>query len=340
MDPKRVVPLSIISERFPSVLSILTKQSKFPFYSHTDCIFVWKKNISKNLNWLSKIEKITFEKLHINEVSSLSEIAPNQASYGAVYRLIKYNLVEVSSFTPTDAVHVLGIYNAFNTKAANLGALIISKRKNKSGEFIFNSKEQFAKTVLRKLFEQSAISIFNFTIKKTFNNSENHFLNNNLFYKYVFSQKEKLAKINLKLNTPIISIGASAASYYPKIASLLNTKNITPENFQVAGAVGAAVGSIKQTVKILITKDQNEKYRVHFPSKVKTYSKLEKAINDAKFEGNYLSRKKCMLNGATITKTTTEIQRKEIYLKSNKKIFLEYNVISTTTGKINYNGRP
>ena len=111
-----------------------------------------------------------------------------------------------------------------------------------------------------------------------------------MFCKYVFGQKEKLAEINLKLNTPIISIGASAASYYPKISSLLNTKNITPENFQVAGAVGAAIGSIKQTVKILITKDQNEKYRVHFPSKVKTYSNLERAMNDAKIEGNYLAK--------------------------------------------------
>ena len=45
LGPKRVVPLSILSERFPSVLSILKKQSKFPFYSHTDCIFVWKKKI-------------------------------------------------------------------------------------------------------------------------------------------------------------------------------------------------------------------------------------------------------------------------------------------------------
>ena len=156
-----------------------------------------------------------------------------------------------------------------------------------------------------------------------------------MFCKYVFGQKEKLAKINLKLNIPIISIGASAASYYPKIASLLNTKNITPDNFHVAGAVGAAIGSIKQTVKILITKDQNEKYRVHFPSKVKTYNKLEKAINDAKFEGNYLSKNKCILNGATKTRTKTEIKKKEIDLKNNKKVFLEYILISTTTGKIN-----
>ena len=334
LGPKRVVPISILAERFPLVLNILKKQSKFPFYSHTDCIFVWKKNISENLNWLSKIERITFEKLQINKVSSLSEVAPNQASYGAIFRLIKYNLIGISSFTPTDAVHVLGIFNGFNTKAANLGAQIISKRKSKSGEIIFNSKEQFAKKVLDKLFEQSAISIFDFATKKIFNNSNNNFLKNNLFCKYVFEQKEKLAKINLKLNTPIISIGASAKSYYPKIASLLNTKNIIPENFQVAGAIGAAVGSIKQTVKILITKDQNEKYRVHFPSKVKTYNKIEKAINDAKLEGNFLSREKCTLNGATKTRTTTKIQKKEINLDNNKRVFLEYNIISTTTGKI------
>ena len=216
-----------------------------------------------------------------------------------------------------------------------MGALIISKIKSKSGKIIFNSKEQFAKTVLDKLFEKSAISIFNFATEKIFNNSSNNFLYNNLFCEYVFGQNNCLAKINLKLNTPIISIGASAASYYPKIASLLNTKNITPENFPVAGAVGAAVGSIKQTVKILITKDQNEKYRVHFPSKVKTYNKLEQAINDAKIEGRYLSKKKCILNGAIKTRTTTEIQKKEIDINSNQKIFLEYNVISTTTGKIN-----
>ena len=47
-------------------------------------------------------------------------------------------------------------------------------------------------------------------------------------------------------------------------------------------------------MKILITKDQNEKYRVHFPSKVETYSKLEKAVNDAKFE--ILNKKFSKLN--------------------------------------------
>ena len=60
----------------------------------------------------------------------------------------------------------------------------------------------------------------------------------------MFLVKRKLAKINLRLNTPIISMGASAL-LLSKIASLLNTKNITPENFR-GGAVGAAIGSIKR----------------------------------------------------------------------------------------------
>ena len=59
-----------------------------------------------------------------------------------------------------------------------MGALIISKIKSKSGKIIFNSKEQFAKTVLDKLFEKSAISIFNFTTEKIFNNFQ---VNDKLF---------------------------------------------------------------------------------------------------------------------------------------------------------------
>ena len=35
----------------------------------------------------------------------------------------------------------------------------------------------------------------------------------------------------------------------------------------------------------------------------------------------------------TKTRTKTEIQKKEVDLKNNKKIFLEYNVISTTIGE-------
>ena len=139
--------------------------------------------------------------------------------------------------------------------------------KSKSGKIIFNSKEQFAKAVLNKLFEKSSISIFNFTTKKYLIILKIIFFNNNLFCKYVFGQKEKLAKINLKLNAN--NINRCFCRFLLSKNSIIIKYKKYYKNFQVAGAVGAAIGSIKQTVKILITKDQNEKYRVHFPSKLK-----------------------------------------------------------------------
>ena len=69
--------------------------------------------------------------------------------------------------------------------------------------------------------------------------------------------------------------------------------------------------------------------------KVKNITTPNEGSSIALAAGYYLSKKKCILNGAIKTRTKTEIQKKEINLKNNKKIFLEYNVISTTTGKIN-----
>ena len=249
--------------------------------------------------------------------------------------MINYNLVEVSGFTPTDAAHVLGMYDKFSKEASILGAMIISNQKNSFGKFIYDSKEKLSIMVLKSLFKQSSVAIFDFALDEHFQNQEKKdFLESNIFQKTVFSDSSDLVKINLKTKIPIISIGASASSYYPNISKLLNTKNITPKNYSVAGAVGAAVGSIKQTVKILITKGQDEKYKVHYPSKVESYQSIENAIKYAKKEAKFLANQKCLSNGAVDLKTKVKVYKKEFQISTNKKIFLECNILATSYGNI------
>ena len=62
--------------------------------------------------WLRPIEKKVLTKLESQNPISLSTLAPNQSMLGAVKRLIKYNLLGYSSFTPTDANHILKKYVA------------------------------------------------------------------------------------------------------------------------------------------------------------------------------------------------------------------------------------
>ena len=335
IGPKRQIPLSILAEAEPIILEHLQKQSNLAISCPTDGIFVWKKTIKNFPNWLSKIEKLTYSQLYEKKPLPLSDIAPNQSSYGAIYRLINYNLLEVSGFTPTDASHVLGMYNEFCTEASILGALILSNQKNSSGHFISDSKENISELVLKKLYEKSAMSIFDFTLTEKFQDQgKKAFFNNKIFQNFIFSNKKDIVNLNFKTKLPIISIGASANNYYPKIANLLNTKNITPSNFSVAGAVGAAVGSIKQTVKILITKGQDEKYKVHYPLKVQSYISIEKAIRDSKIEAKVIAEKKCLSIGAKSIKTKIQVVKNEFIISKNKSIFLECNVISTCYGKI------
>ena len=335
LGPKRHVPLCIKAQEHPIIIEYLKKQSNFPIYNLSDGLFVWKKKIKKSPDWLSKIEKTTLERLFDNKPLPLSDIAPNQSSLGSIDRLINYNLVEVSGFTPTDAAHVLGLYDKFSKEASLLGAMIISKQKNSTGKFISSSKEELSEMVLKSLFQQSSVAIFDFALDEQFNDQEKKaFLENKVFKETIFSDNSDLVKISFKTKIPIISIGASAGSYYPNIAKLMKTKNITPTNFNVAGAVGAAVGSIKQTIKILITKGQDEKYKVHYPSKVESYQSIENAIKYAKIEAKSLANQKCLLNGAVGLKTKVNVKKKEFQISNNKKIFLECNIIATSYGNI------
>ena len=54
-------------------------------------------------------------------------------------------------------------------------------------------------------------------------------------------QDKSTVEISLKLSLPLVALGASAATYYPKIAQL-GTELIVPDHAEVVGAVGAAAG--------------------------------------------------------------------------------------------------
>ena len=182
LGPKRHVPLSIKALEHPIIIETLKKQSNFPINNPTDGLFVWKKKVKQFPDWLSKIEKSSFERLFENKPLPLSDIAPNQASLGAIDRLINYNLVEVSGFTPTDAAHVLGAYDKFSKEASILGAIIITKQKNGSGKFIASSKEELSEMVLKSLFKQSSVAIFDFALNEQFQDQEKKvFLKNKIF---------------------------------------------------------------------------------------------------------------------------------------------------------------
>ncbi len=76
------------------------------------------------------------------------------------------------------------------------------------------------------------------------------------------SEDKKLVNISMQLGTNLVALGASATTHYPPLSKLLGVEVAVPEHADVAGAVGAAIGSVRQRVMISISQPSEGKFRV------------------------------------------------------------------------------
>ena len=90
-----------------------------------------------------------------------------------------------------------------------------------------------------------------------------------------------LSAISMRLGTKLAALGASAATHYPHVAALLDIDLTVPTHAEVAGAVGAAVGSVRQRVMITVTQPTEGKFRVHLPQGPADFDIMDEAL-DAK----------------------------------------------------------
>jgi N-methylhydantoinase A/oxoprolinase/acetone carboxylase beta subunit len=59
-------------------------------------------------------------------------------------------------------------------------------------------------------------------------------------------------RCSIKLNKPLIGIGAPVSAYFPQVAEKFDTELLLPEHSEVGNAVGAVTGSIVESIDILI----------------------------------------------------------------------------------------
>ncbi len=137
----------------------------------------------------------------------------------------------------------------------------------------------------------------------------------------------------LRLNQPLVAIGAPVGTYFPDVARSLQTELVIPEHAEVANAVGAVVGSIMQTVRILITPQENgELFRAHCEDGVHDFGELEEAaefaLQAAKEQAEELARR------AGAVAVTTSVERDDRNaLVAGEDLFVQSAVTATATGR-------
>ena len=333
LGPRRAVPLSLLALQWPELKEKLEEQLALAVPMATDARFVTPVMPDGVPSWLTRSEARLAEKAIEMGPASVADLAATQLALGAVDRLISRGLLALSAFTPTDAAHVTGDFTEFDAEAARLGAALMARQRNGLGDPIATTEGEIATITLRELHRRSALALMDAAMAHD-GLGENQASTNPLL-SGVYDQRgtdDALVAVSMQLGTSLVALGASAGTHYPNIARVMDVELAVPTHADVAGAVGAAAGSVRQRVMISVTQPTEGKFRVHLPGGPKDLVVMDEALDLARETARQLAADRALAAGAKDVTVTLAEDIKLVPLSVNKELFIEGLIHATAQG--------
>ncbi len=333
LGPRRAVPLSLLATQWPDLHRKLKEQLAAPVPMATDGRFVMPLMPHGVPSWLTRSEaRLAAKALEIGP-ASIAEIAGTQLALGAVDRLIGRGLLTLAAFTPTDALHVTGDFTGFDAEAARLGAALMARQKNGLGDVLADGAEQLAGNTLAELHRRTGLALMDAALAHDGAGEGQASGNPLLAHLYRDSATtDRLVRISLSLGTGLVALGASAATHYPHVAERMGVELTVPDHADVAGAVGAAAGSVRQRVMISVTQPSEGRYRVHLPGGPQDLGVMEEALETARAAAGALAEDRARQAGADRVTLDIAEDVKLVPLGGGKELFIEALIRATADG--------
>jgi N-methylhydantoinase A/oxoprolinase/acetone carboxylase beta subunit len=175
--------------------------------------------------------------------------------------LVARGLLRRACLTPTDALHVLGRFECWNTEASRLGATLLARR-------VRLSPQAFCERVVNEVSNRVTTELVSKVLGDEATSPD---------WKREPSAAALLARAVgnvpvsdlgclLRLQHPVVAVGAPVEAYLPRTATLLDTELCIPKHAEVANAVGAVAGGVVQRLRVLIRPlDFGVAFRVYLP---------------------------------------------------------------------------
>ncbi|MBI4791836.1 MAG: hydantoinase/oxoprolinase family protein [Deltaproteobacteria bacterium] len=140
--------------------------------------------------------------------------------------LNRLQLIMEIGFTPTDALHVLGLLSLGNRQAATEGA-------DRLAAELGITAEEFCRQVLAGVEQKIENAIIDHILKIETGKSMTDFFSG--------QRRSNLLDIRFSARAPIVGIGAAARYFLPGVAARLATEVFFPDHYEVGNALGAAL---------------------------------------------------------------------------------------------------
>jgi N-methylhydantoinase A/oxoprolinase/acetone carboxylase beta subunit len=268
LGPRRCVPLSLAAQLHgEAVLEPLARQARAELPGRLDGLFAFLADMRPaGALGLDSREKDLLGRLseHPQPLDAILQALPERV---VLDRLVRRGAAAISAFTPSDAMHVLGRQNQWNTEAARLGAAILARKKDGAGKQIAGSPDALARIVADRLALQSAHCLLETALAEddaagVAAGATAIDPRNSPSIRRALGRDDGIVRFRIALDRPLVGLGASAAIHYPAIAEMIGADGIVPDHADVANAVGAVVGQVRVRVEAFVTMPNEESFAV------------------------------------------------------------------------------
>jgi N-methylhydantoinase A/oxoprolinase/acetone carboxylase beta subunit len=331
LGPRRVIPLSLLAQSHGSLVhETLARQLRAETPGRMDGRFVVPlRATSFQLAGLGEAERKLYDQASAGPVSA-DRLAQGNYREGVLNRLVTKGLLMISALTPSDAAHVAGHHDAWDKRAAVLGADLFARTRDRFGRRLAPDAETLCQRILSALVRRSAEAILDTCFAA--DGYEGAGLSRHVLAAAALERRGGMVRMDMGLNAPLIGLGASAATYYPGVAGLLNADSIVPEHADVANAVGAVVGQVRIMVRVTVTQPQEGLYRVHLPGQPKDHTRFEDALSTAERHAAAEAKTQAEAAGAATVELSLSHSDKTATIEG-KEVFIESEILAVAAGR-------
>ena len=276
--PRRVVPLSLLSQEHDGVVPELRRQLRAGADQHAAQFVV---RLTGESVQLSDQGCRLFQE--IGDIPQSLAAMAEASTYGSLQlagleELERRRCVVRAGFTPTDALHVLGRYDAHDGEAARLGAELLGAQMGLSAQafcdrVVEGVSQQIATEVVAKvLCDEGAAAGW-----ECEEGAEA------LTGRAFGAVSESGLSVCLELDRPLVFVGAPVDAYSPGVAERLHTELVVAPHAAVANAVGAVAGGVVQHLRVQIRPTEREDaFHVLLPDGLLATRSLEAGVDLAR----------------------------------------------------------
>lgn len=314
LRPGRVVPLSLLAHRFPSVLDRMAALLDDPQGAPYAGLFVVRPfgtppGVGGGADLSAREQEIMASVGE--EPVSMDRVVHGPTRQKALDRLVALGRLAVAGYTPSDAAHVLGLQNQWERRGAVLGGLLLERRLRMQAARGAAEREAQADAFARAVFD-AAVSASGRAVIAALSDAPVESLGPMVDAAVDGSGRYRGLAVSVRPAVPLVGVGGPAGVFYPELGRRLGCEVVLPPHASVANAVGAAIGVIRVRVTLEVTGAGPGLWRLHGPERPETFIDPTAALERATQLAADMARERARALGGSSPDVDLHVDRADV----------------------------